>query len=147
MRSRFALLIPLILFGCALTPVRRPWKLELMTSGGFTGKGSGSITIDSAGAVNITMANGAHCSVKATDDELKRYDALLTSAHPEKWRRSYAPENKCCDRIEYDLTLTSADRKYVTDWISAPLPMPNDLSALGDALLQTLRDHACAATS
>src|SRR6185436_11102782 len=52
-RSRFTILALLILFGCAAAPVPRPWKLDLATSGGFTGRGSGSISIDSAGAIHV----------------------------------------------------------------------------------------------
>lgn len=143
MRSRITLLFLLVLFGCAAAPVKRPWKLELVTSGGFAGKGSGAITIESSGATHVKTANGKACEVKATADELKRYESLLAAAQPEKWKPSYAPENRCCDRIEYDLTLTSAEKTYKTEWISAPLPMPKDLSAIGDALVATLREHAC----
>jgi hypothetical protein len=145
MRSRLALLIPLILFGCALTGVKRPWKLELTTSGGFTGRGSGSIAIDSKGALELKMPNGVQCSETASEAELKQYDELLADARPREWKRSYSPQNKCCDRIQHNLTLTAAKKTYETEWISAPLPMPKDLSALGDALLATLRQHPCAA--
>jgi len=146
MRSRLALLIPLILFGCALTGVKRPWKLELTTSGGFTGRGSGSITLDSKGALNLKMPNGVQCSAEASEAELKQYDELLADARPHEWKRSYSPQNKCCDRIQHNLTLTTATKTYETEWISAPLPMPKDLSALGNALLATLRQYSCAAT-
>ena len=144
MRSRLTLLVLLILFGCAAAPVKRPWKLELVTSGGFTGRGSGAITIESSGAMHLKTASGKECTVTATADELKRYESLLGAAQPEKWKPSYAPENRCCDRIEYDLTLTIADKTYKTEWISAPLPMPEDLTAIGDALGATMREHACA---
>jgi len=143
MRSRLALMFLLILFGCAATPVKRPWKLELVTSGGFTGRGSGAITIESSGVMRVKTASGKACTVTATADELKRYESLLAAAQPEKWKASYAPENRCCDRIEYDLTLTIADKTYTTEWISAPLPMPKDLSAIGDALVATMRERAC----
>jgi hypothetical protein len=143
MRSRLTLLILLILFGCAAAPVKRPWKLELMTSGGFTGRGSGEITIESSGTIRVKTAAGKECTVTATADELKRYESLLAAAQPEKWKPSYAPENRCCDRIEYDLALTIAEKTYKTEWISSPLPMPKDLTAIGDALLATMREHAC----
>jgi hypothetical protein len=147
MRSRLLLLIPLILFGCALTTVKRPWKLELVTSGGFTGKGTGSVTIDSDRAILVTSPARAQCSFTASADELRRYESLLSAARPQAWSASYAPENRCCDRIDYDLTFTSVDRKYTTEWISAPRPMPKDLTAIGDALLKTIQDHSCNASS
>lgn len=143
MRSQLAVLVPLVLFGCALTPVKRPWKLELMTSGGFTGRGLGSIMIDSAGPIELKMAHGRTCTLDATEDELKHYDALLAHSEPRAWRDSYSPENKCCDRIQHHLRLSTEKKHYETEWISAPLPMPEDLVAISDALLQTLREHAC----
>jgi len=146
-RSRFTILALLILFGCAAAPVPRPWKLDLATSGGFTGRGSGSISIDSAGAIHVVTPGSGACSFKATTDELKRYESLLAQARPEQWRQSYAPENKCCDRIEYDLTLAIAKKTYKTNWISAPLPMPKDLTALADALQRSLQEHSCNAKS
>ena len=145
MRSRFALITLMILFGCALTP-RRPWKLELTTSGGFTGRGNGAIAIGSDGALVVRApGGGAECSFTATADELKRFESLIANARPEKWRDTYAPENKCCDRIEYVLTLTIAKKTYTTNWIDAPLPMPKDLSALAAALQQSKQEHPCSA--
>ena len=146
MRSRFALLILLVLFGCAAT-VRRPWKVEITTSGGFTGRGNGGIAVDSTGAIQVTSFGGARCAFTMTADELKRFEALLAQANPEKWKESYAPENKCCDRIEYVLTLTIAEKKYTTNWIDSPLPMPKDLVALTDALRRMKQERPCNAKS
>jgi hypothetical protein len=150
MRSRIGLLVPLLLFACALTPVRRPWKLELKTSGGFTGRGAGSVTIESNGNVHVRSLVNGECNLNASDAELKRLETLLAAARPDRWRPSYAPENRCCDRLNYDFTLTFGEKKdekkYVTEWISAPLPMPKDLAELSDAVLQILHDRACTPT-
>ena len=116
MRSRFALIFLLTLFGCALTPVKRPWKLDLSTSGGFTGQGSGSIVIGSDGAIHVTTPFRGECDLRATAEELARFDALVAKARPGKWRDSYMPENRCCDRLDFHLTLTIADRS----WTPAP---------------------------
>lgn len=151
MRSRAALLFPLLLFACALTPVRRPWKVELITSGGFTGKGSGAITMSSDGRIETRSPGGSLCPRAGTAAEIERIEKLLASARPDTWRASYAPENRCCDRIHYRLTITSGEprneKKYTTEWISAPLPMPKDLDALSAALLQMLHERACVPTS
>jgi len=133
MRSRFALATVLVLFGCAAMP-QRPWNVEITTSGGFTGRGNGGIRIDSDGTITVTAFGGGRCSFKATAEELKQFESVLAQARPEAWRESYAPENKCCDRIEYVLTLTIVDKKYTTSWIDAPQPMPKDLTALIEAL-------------
>ena len=144
MRSRLALILPLILFGCALTPVKRPWKLDLVTSGGFTGQGSGTIAIDSEGAIHVTTPFRGECEIRATAEELARFDTLVSKARPGKWRDSYFPEIRCCDRVDFQLTLTSADRSWKTAWMP-PEPMPKDLMAIGDELVKTMQAHACAA--
>ncbi len=117
----------------------RPWVLGLTTSGGITGRGLGTIRIDSGGTVVV-----GQCSSKVTD--LERFDALLANARPEQWRVSYLPENPCCDRFEYDLTVDIAGATRRTKWIDDPLPMPNDLTAIGDALLRELRERPCGAS-
>ena len=143
MRSRILLIFPLVLFGCALTPVKRPWKLELTTSGGFTGQGSGAITVDSAGAIHVKQPFHGECDARATAAEVAGFEALLKDARPAKWRESYMPENQCCDRVSFHLTLTIADRSWTTEWMS-PEPMPKDLAAIGDELVKTMQAHACA---
>ncbi len=143
MRSRFSLILLLVLFGCALSPVKRPWKLELTTDGGFTGQGTGSITLDSDGAIHVTTPFRGACDSRATAAELARVETLLAKARPKSWRESYMPENRCCDRVDFHLTLTIADQNWKTEWMP-PEPMPKDLSALGDELLKMMRAHACA---
>jgi hypothetical protein len=143
MRSRLPLLLLLVLFGCALTPVKRPWKLELTTGGGFTGQGLGSITLDSGGAIHVKTPFRGECDSRATATELASYEALLAKARPKTWRESYMPENRCCDRVDFHLTLTIVDRSWKTEWMP-PEPMPKDLTALGDELGKMMRAHACA---
>ncbi len=112
-----------------------PWRVEIATSGGIAGKGLGKFAIASDGTVSVTTMTGRSCSYRATEDELARFDELLAAATPEKWRDSYAPENRCCDRIEYMLTFDEADQKFATEWIDDPLPMPEDLVAISDAVV------------
>lgn len=142
MRSRFALIFLLVVFGCAATTVKRPWKLELVTSGGFTGQGSGSITIDSAGAIHVKTPFRGECDARATAEELVRYETLLTEARPNKWRESYMPKNRCCDRVDFHLTLTIVGQSWKTSWMP-PEPMPKDLAAIGDELVKTMQARAC----
>lgn len=143
MRSRLPLILLLVLFGCALTPVKRPWKLELTTSGGFTGQGSGSITLDSGGAIHVTTPFRGACDARATAAELARFETLLANARPKKWRESYMPQNRCCDRVDYHLAVTIVDQSWKTEWMP-PEPMPKDLTALGDELVKAMRSRACA---
>ncbi|HEX7831792.1 MAG TPA: hypothetical protein VF787_19205 [Thermoanaerobaculia bacterium] len=115
------------------TPVT-PWKLELTTAGGFSGRGNGAYTIDSSGNITIKTIGGKSCSFTATADELRRFNELLAKAKPREWKASYAPEDRCCDRIEYTLTLDQAGTVTKTEWIDDPLPMPADLTAIAEAI-------------
>jgi hypothetical protein len=66
---------------------------------------------------------------------MTRFRTLLTNARPEGWKESYVPEESCCDRFEYQLTLDEAGTKHTVKWIDDPLPMPGDLQALADAMV------------
>jgi len=118
--------------------LQRPWKLELATSGGVTGRGMGTIRMDSDGTATV-----GDCTSNITDEDLRRFDALLANARPATWRASYVPENPCCDRFEYALTIEAGGKTHKTAWIDDPLPMPADLTALGEALQRELRERRC----
>src|SRR6185295_17481984 len=86
----------------------KPWRLEVATSGGITGRGNGTYAINSDGKVSASFLNGTSCSFQASADDLKRIESLLAAATPGNWKAQYLPENTCCDRIEYALTLDEA---------------------------------------
>jgi hypothetical protein len=111
-----------------------PWRLDVTTSGGFAGRGTGSFGIDSTGEVRITSMGGKRCTYRATEAELARFNRLLTSSKPGTWAEHYKPENDCCDRFQYDLTLDVGGKQTKTTWIDDPAPMPQDLAALVDAI-------------
>lgn len=111
-----------------------PWRIDVTTSGGLAGRGNGSFAIDSAGQVTVTTMAGRSCTYQATDAERARFTELLTNARPDSWAEHYKPENDCCDRFQYDLTLDEAGKQTKTMWIDDPAPMPNDLAALVDAI-------------
>jgi len=140
MLSHKWLLLAVLLASCGTTPprVQRPWTLELATSGGLTGRGFGTIRMDSGGTATV-----GECTSNITEEDLQRFDALLASAKPDPWHESYVPENKCCDRFEYALTLEAGGKTHKTAWIDDPLPMPADLAALGEALQRELRARPC----
>ena len=142
MRSLKWLLLAALIVSCSSstpsTGVQRPWKLELATSGGLTGRGFGTIRMDSDGTATV-----GECTSNITEEDLRRFDALLANAKPDAWRGSYVPENKCCDRFEYALTLEAGGKTSKTAWIDDPLPMPADLTAIGEALQRELRARPC----
>lgn len=129
------LLSLLIVSGCAASPREPsgPWRVEVVTSGGLTGRGMGTFTAGSDGKAAVTMTDGRECTFSLTADELSRIEKAL----PEKrsaWRSSYIPENPCCDRFQFDLTVEQEGLVTKTTWIDDPLPMPARLQALADAM-------------
>jgi hypothetical protein len=75
------------------------------------------------------------CTYRATEEEMVRFRELLTNARPETWNASYIPQESCCDRFEYELTLDEAGKKRTVKWIDDPAPMPADLAALTNAMV------------
>ena len=118
-----------------------PWRLELTTSGGITGSGSGNATVDSGGSVTIVSMQRKSCAFEAAAEELAPLAARVAAADPESWNDSYIPSNPCCDRIEYVLTVTRGEEKKTVRWIDDPLPLPADLKAVSDALNEIRRKY------
>jgi hypothetical protein len=140
MLSRMGVLLMVVSAACAASQSKpaKPWRVELATSGGITGRGNGTIAIDSDGNVSVKTISGASCTTKGTAEELERIETLLATSHSETWGK-YIPENPCCDRIEYKLTYD----KYTAEWIDDPLPMPADLVKLSEELARIRQVHAC----
>ena len=57
------------------------------------------------------------------------------AAKPDGWKDEYIPADRCCDRIEYTMTLEQKGGERTIRWIDDPLPMPEDLVALTRALM------------
>ena len=135
---KLSTLAVLLLMSCAASqssaPVT-PWRIEVTSAGGFTGRGTGNWSIGSDGKIAVTSAGGKSCTFEATAGELARFETLLANARPETWKASYAPEDRCCDRIEYTLTVDQGGVQRKTEWIDDPLPMPRDLLAIVDAII------------
>jgi hypothetical protein len=112
-----------------------PWRIEVKTEGGIAGKGVGTYAVSSDGAVSVVSMAGMKCSYRATEEELQRIGPLVAAAHPETWKDSYAPEDRCCDRIQYTMTVDRAGVVKTTEWIDDPLPMPKDLRDLSAAMM------------
>jgi hypothetical protein len=126
----------LLLMSCAASqsaPVT-PWRIEVTTMGGITGRGNGSWAIGSDGRVAVTNMSGKSCSFDAAADERKRFETLLTNARPDTWAAEYVPENNCCDRIEYTMIVDEGGVQKKVVWIDDPETMPKDLAALVQAM-------------
>jgi hypothetical protein len=135
MFSRKGMLILMMAVACAGTQSKpaTPWRVEVVTSGGFAGRGIGTVAIDSQRNVSVTTIAGKSCSNHATDEEFANVEKLLGRSKPSQWG-NYIPENKCCDRIESTLTFDEAGQKFVAQWITDPLPMPADLAKVSEAM-------------
>lgn len=129
----------MLALSCAASRTKpiEPWSIAVTSSGGLAGRGAGSYSINSAGEISVTSMTGKSCTYHATDEEMARFRAMLTNAQPRKWRDSYIPEESCCDRFQYELTLDEAGTKTVVTWIDDPTPMPKDLDALTNAMVGT----------
>lgn len=120
--------------GFRSTP-ERPWRIEVSTSGGLTGRGIGGYAIDSDRKVEVRRMNGDVCRYTTTEAELAHVERLLGDARPKAWRESYLPENTCCDRIISTLTVDEAGKVAATKWIDGPPESPADLNALANAII------------
>jgi hypothetical protein len=109
------------------------WRVEITTTGGFAGRGQGSLNIAADGALNFHST----CGQRLGADDLKPIAILVTKAKPEQWKASYvrpSNPNGCCDMIKTTLTLTRGGRKWTSTWYSDHDALPADLDALINAL-------------
>jgi hypothetical protein len=131
---KLSALLLLLFAACAASQAapKRPWRVEVTTTGGIAGRGTGDYAIDSDGNVTARLIDGRSCTFKTSPNNI---EAILTKARPSEWKESYLPENPCCDRFEYTLTYDEAGVKKTTKWIDDPLPRPADLVALANAIV------------
>lgn len=136
MLSYRAIFLALLVTACAAAPNEppEPWRVSVITDGGFAGKGIGAFAIASDGTIEVTNMAGQKCSYRASEEELLRFRELLTNARPRQWAPSYVPEERCCDRIHYAMKVEAGTVTQVT-WIDQPRPMPADLAALAEAMV------------
>jgi hypothetical protein len=126
------------------------WRVELRSSGGFTGRGGGGVVVQADGTVGLIGAGpmrgargDAACNVRMPE-EIKPVAEALRGLQPETWRERYTPRGNpdgCCDLFLWDLEVTraagnSSSAPLRTSWIGEPAPdLPADLSRLRSALL------------
>ena len=129
--------ILMMMLSCAASSSapKEPWRVSVTSSGGVAGRGAGSFAINSDGEISVRTMMGRSCTLRASDADLQRFRELLANARPETWDASYVPENSCCDRFEYELTLDQAGTEKTVKWIDDPMPMPKDLEALTNAMV------------
>jgi hypothetical protein len=126
------------------------WRVELRSSGGFTGRGGGGVVVQADGTVELIAAGPLRgsrvepgCKVQMPDKITPVADALQR-LEPAAWRERYTARGNpdgCCDQFQWDLEVTraagnSSAAPLRTSWIGEPAPeLPPDLSRLRTALL------------
>lgn len=124
-------------------PVQLPadWKIEITTSGGFTGSGDGGLIVTSDGALTLTFGNGPNsfrCNFQLTAEQLQVLDSAVRNSRPESWMECYSLANvrtHCCDLIRTTLSLSARDGRdlYVTSWLTGS-QVAQDLLNLNELL-------------
>ena len=122
-----------------------PWSVELVSTGGFTGAGSGDIRISSDGklVVGHFVQGGKTCDFLLPQGELASIEQTVRSLRAGTWVSSYIPADTralCCDLIVVNLTLTRTEQDigstrpvlvtYKTQFISSASNLPGDLDGL-----------------
>ena len=125
--------LPIVAFLLAVAADEPAWRIEITTTGGFTGHGSGALTVDADGS--LTTRPG--CRLRLTAADLKTLGELVAKSKPQEWKPSYVqPANPhgCCDMIGTTLTLTRGNSRWTSSWFDDHLPLPQDLDAIVSAV-------------
>ena len=72
------------------------WTIRISTSGGFTGRGRGSVTMTSQGNLSC-LKTSRPCTEKLVDDKLRPVARLVSSFDPSKWASPTPQENMVCN--------------------------------------------------
>ena len=122
------------------------WRIELTSSGGFSGEGSGSVVAKSDGTVTVERP-ARTCHTQLTEANLRGLQQAVGAVAPGRWQTGYLPgdEQVCCDRLYWrlDVELEGTDgtvRHAQADWHEAAFnQLPEDLAVLARLALR-LRD-------
>lgn len=110
-----------LLAACNTAPVSTSHRLTVETSGGFTGRGVGSVSIDGAD-VNAD----ARCRGTLSDAERDQLARLAATAHPDRWKSEYETPGHP-DVVTYTLTLDGTK----TTWQGEePEGLPKEIAGL-----------------
>lgn len=119
------------------------WTIEITTSGGFTGSGTGGVTVSSEGKVGILLLGDKkpRCTFDLDAPALESLNRLVTQATPFSWIESYVPallNARCCDMVTTHMRLTRVEDGrevvYETQWLNAGPAGPFDLAQIISAV-------------
>jgi hypothetical protein len=153
-------LVPLVLATAALVthrpapqlpPGQLAFVMDLDTTGGFTGRGRGGVTVDSDGHVRAARIGGlnrdaSECRAQLAADELESLQRAVAVGRLQTWPETFAPagDTGCCDRIKWTLRLQHREaddrvRTVVTTWYDANEErLPKDAAVIRDVALHAL---------
>lgn len=106
------------------------WRLKLSSSGGFSGRGGGEVSITSRGEVvagrpPVSTQVAPACEGKLRPTQLRALSRAVSAARPATWRKRYIdPQNPdgCCDQFSFQLELelkrsaAAPPQSYTTGW-------------------------------
>ena len=141
MLSLRSLLLLTVFAACSAKPVTQPWKLELTSSGGFTGRGVGSFTLDSTGAAVTTTLDGRTCTLRVPDATVQKIASALATRT--RWTESYMPKNQCCDRVTWTMKIDVGGVPRTLRWMERSKDMPRELNAAIEVLEKLRGEHPC----
>ncbi|HEX9290256.1 MAG TPA: hypothetical protein VF904_12095 [Anaeromyxobacteraceae bacterium] len=130
-----------------------PWRVEVTTYGGLSGRGAGAVKVRSGGEIEVVTLSGQRCERRLETTALAKLEEALRRARPARWRsRYFMPDNPtgCCDQVSTTLALIRgtgpAEKRFVTGWFDESRRLvPHDALALQEAAMDlALQDQGCA---
>jgi len=137
-------------------PAQQIFTIDLDTSGGFSGRGRGGVTIKSDGTVRAarfgTNREAAACQATLTAADLdliqKNVQKAVSQQEGKSWPATVDPagDRGCCDRFQYTLRLglqaragEKPTRTFETTWHdSSEKFLPPELAAITEVALRAL---------
>jgi hypothetical protein len=123
---------------------RDHWSaIQLSITGGFTGRGNGTVVITSDGAITIDRPpmpgkRKPECEGKLSAEELKRLNTAISKGHPDGWGMG-SPNVGVSDAFTYQLVLTVGKeekaKSFTAMWFdNTGGSIPEDLKEIRDVI-------------
>jgi hypothetical protein len=138
---KLTLLISLLALSCNTAAVQQRIELSLTTSGGFSGRGLGSVAVHGNDLTAKTIG-GAECARQLDAQEQQQLATAVASARAETWKEDYTPSSNPhgnADQIHYTLTLDGRSVRWTDEATPALPPALSELQRLASSL----RNDAC----
>lgn len=140
--------------GTPSTRATSPWRVEVATHGGLSGRGTGGVKIRSSGDIEVITPTGKRCEVRLERGALAKVERAFERARPQRWRpRYFLPDNPtgCCDQVSTTLAVVrlrhGVEEQVVTGWFDESRHVvPRDAVLLYEAAVDIALAHqGCAA--